>query len=771
MANNNNPFSWQNGVNTRLDNIALNMKGIPPNPFSGSISNNLAIASTPIATNKNTGNVNIPVDKVFMPELEGMQNQAPIKPQVPKKEATAKFNPKQPQMTEQKAQSIYNAYINGEMDEQAQAEYEADILAGKVQLPFTADVKAIRSEIKAQNKEQFNPNNLPVFNPNKKQELPKSVVDAYNTGKMDAIAKAELEQDLKDGIVALPKGVSLIDSNTPVTKFFDKNDRLQVKNNQEINNDAFKKNIIEYVNAPEFNKITSLKDINKRNLNTIKGFFGSILSNDIDEKIKILENNFPNIKFTKTKDGSAFFKSPTDGKYYGINKGKVETADIVGGSVKALPYAVLAPETIAGSAVLGLGTELATQATKKATGGNFDVGDVAESTVLGGALSNQALGLASKGIKSVINKAKTAKEAVKATKAIEPTIIDIPQFSKTIDNNLIIDTVKKAKDGGNKAKVELNKLIKNDPEILNKGKDLGIKEILSKKKLAPETAEYIDNLHASAGAMATNKATIRQLKADNLPVPIKLTKGQVTRNFAQLQFEKETAKNAEFGLPLREQAETANNALLRSFDAYIDDTGAKGITNTDTGIAIDKALRNDLAKTKNQVKVAYKNAEKAGELKQPVSTGELTKYLNDNNSAQTSDSILAKTYNQLVKLGGATKESADPRVSSELQKLGKNVQIDELIPQKLSIGHAEDLRKFINKNVKDADNTDLYHATNLIAAIDKLTENKGGELYKSARKLRIEQAKRFENRAVISDLINNKKNSDDRKIALENMHK
>ena len=49
-----------------------------------------------------------------------------------------------------------------------------------------------------------------------------------------------------------------------------------------------------------------------------------------------------------------------------------------------------------------------------------------------------------------------------------------------------------------------------------------------------------------------------------MPVPFEgrtgLTAGQATRDFAQLQFEKETAKLGEIGAPLRErvQAQTAN---------------------------------------------------------------------------------------------------------------------------------------------------------------------------------------------------------------------
>ena len=69
---------------------------------------------------------------------------------------------------------------------------------------------------------------------------------------------------------------------------------------------------------------------------------------------------------------------------------------------------------------------------------------------------------------------------------------------------------------------------------------------------------------ASGGAAGVDMATLRQAKADELPVPIKLTEGQKTRQFEQQRFERETAKLPEVGAPIRERFATQNKQLQQN---------------------------------------------------------------------------------------------------------------------------------------------------------------------------------------------------------------
>lgn len=74
----------------------------------------------------------------------------------------------------------------------------------------------------------------------------------------------------------------------------------------------------------------------------------------------------------------------------------------------------------------------------------------------------------------------------------------------------------------------------------------------------------------SVGAAGTDMATMRRQAASDLPDPIELTQGQATRDFEQLRFEKEQAKNPELGAPLRDAADTQNAKVLSNFDHWID---------------------------------------------------------------------------------------------------------------------------------------------------------------------------------------------------------
>ena len=79
----------------------------------------------------------------------------------------------------------------------------------------------------------------------------------------------------------------------------------------------------------------------------------------------------------------------------------------------------------------------------------------------------------------------------------------------------------------------------------------------------------------SMGAAGVDMATIRRMAAEELPVPVRLTKGQAERSFEQQRFERETAKDPARGLPLRERFADQNEAILKNFDVWADETGAQ----------------------------------------------------------------------------------------------------------------------------------------------------------------------------------------------------
>lgn len=248
------------------------------------------------------------------------------------------------------------------------------------------------------------------------------------------------------------------------------------------------------------------------------------------------------------------------------------------------------------------------------------------------------------------------------------------------------------------------------------------------------------------GAEGTSLTTQRINQAEGLPVPVELTSGAATFDPEQLAFEKEQLYSA-LGGPLRKRAEENNLQVLENFDRFIDQTGATATENiADSGNAVIKALSNGYQAAKNKVNVAYKRAEASEGAQEPVSYAELKSFIDGQDEA--------------------TKEIS-PVLKSVAQQLAKN---DPDGTGQITVATMENIRKLISKNAQQGTPSSVYGGE-MKGIIDSLTAGKGGELYDKARKLRIEQARKFENRAIVARLITNVKNMDDPKVAADEVFK
>jgi hypothetical protein len=258
----------------------------------------------------------------------------------------------------------------------------------------------------------------------------------------------------------------------------------------------------------------------------------------------------------------------------------------------------------------------------------------------------------------------------------------------------------------------------------------------------------------SAGAAGTDMATQRMAAAESLPVPIRLTKGQASRDPAQLTFERETAKQADMGAPLRNNSAMQNQALHRNFEAMIDQTGAVAPSIIETGRAVvDAALVPAAARAKNAYRVKYKAAENAGQLEDPVSLAPLADYLNANRAGRTSAPILSTIADEL-----------------RVQGVGEGALADgTLTAGNATLAQAEAIRKAVNKFVKDTDPNDVRVGVEIKKVIDQTTEGLGGDLYKEARKARQRYSQLFEDNAIVADLLKNRRGTADRQVALEDV--
>jgi hypothetical protein len=260
------------------------------------------------------------------------------------------------------------------------------------------------------------------------------------------------------------------------------------------------------------------------------------------------------------------------------------------------------------------------------------------------------------------------------------------------------------------------------------------------------------------GAAELAQAEQRTARAQMMPVPFEgeaaLTRGQATRDFGQIQFEKETAKVGETGAALRQRAMNQNEVLQQNFDALVDVANPQYIDKQAIGGAVDRALVNRANVIMSKVREAYKKADEAGEMEAPV---------------------------QMTGLRGALDQVDDmrPFVETELnaiervaERMGALVrdQDGNLRPGQVTIKQAETLRQYINDSIDWTDKRKARVGGILREGIDQATEGAGGELYAKARALKRQQVQEFENTALTRKLLTTKRGTDERNIALEDVY-
>lgn len=271
-----------------------------------------------------------------------------------------------------------------------------------------------------------------------------------------------------------------------------------------------------------------------------------------------------------------------------------------------------------------------------------------------------------------------------------------------------------------------------------------VRETLGMETPAPVPAT---GARVSGGAAATPMDLQRVQTAEALPVPVNLTKGAATRDAQQLAFEKEQIKS-ELGGPLRQRAEENNLQLLQNFDALTDMTDAQLMDLSSTGGAVVKSLTEGLTAAKNKTRAAYKAAEKAGELENNVTLNSVVDYINENIPEGDLAPVLKAAQQKAIAIGAAVPD-----------------ETGKLVAQPITLRQAESLRQTFQR--AGFDGADQFHGGSLKRAFDVETEGMGGDLYKKARQTRIDQARKFENRAIVARLIKNRKGMEDPQVAAD----
>jgi hypothetical protein len=253
---------------------------------------------------------------------------------------------------------------------------------------------------------------------------------------------------------------------------------------------------------------------------------------------------------------------------------------------------------------------------------------------------------------------------------------------------------------------------------------------------------------SGVGAAVAPEAVTRSQMAQQLRVPIQLSKGEATKDFGQQAFEIETAKNfpETIGKPLLEAKAGRNAAILQNFDAYVDATNKEFFNLRKVGKVVDEALQKSYDKDAGLVRAAYEKARVEGAMQDPIDYSPLTTYIQ-----KQAPTVRAKLSPIL--------DVVDEEIArNDLAKTGA-----------MPINALEDIYKVINENY---DFNSPKHFIEMKNIINQITANKGGEAYQTAKKLRTQLANKYENSSYVDKLLNTKKGySKDRMIAFEDVFK
>jgi hypothetical protein len=165
---------------------------------------------------------------------------------------------------------------------------------------------------------------------------------------------------------------------------------------------------------------------------------------------------------------------------------------------------------------------------------------------------------------------------------------------------------------------------------------------------------------------------------------------------------------------------------------------------------VDRALVNKAEVARKRIREAYKKAEQDGSMLEPV----------------TLDNLAAAASEVQRFEGVAGNVSPIRREALRLGVLAEDAE-GNLIPQPKSIADVELFRQFVNEATDWTDKRQALMARRISAAVDAGTEGRGGEAYKSARKLRENFANEFENVGLTKALLGTKRGTDERAVAFD----
>lgn len=255
----------------------------------------------------------------------------------------------------------------------------------------------------------------------------------------------------------------------------------------------------------------------------------------------------------------------------------------------------------------------------------------------------------------------------------------------------------------------------------------------------------------SVGAAATQLELQRATEAEM--AGLRLSEGEMKRDQALLAFEKEKAKTPEFQEPFLVRQQENNRAALGKLNQVLDDTGAETGDYANTGIKVVDTLMAGWNLEKKKTNALYTKFRQSTEAQTEVDATPVLEFLNSQARGVSGVTGVPDTARQnAVNLGIA--------------------QIDDsgrlnIVPG-TTLGQLEDFRQSVSA-ISAANPNDKRLAATLKRTIDEVGNPIGGEMTKAMRAQRARQAAKYENRAIVSRLLLEKKGMSDAQTPIEDV--
>jgi hypothetical protein len=289
--------------------------------------------------------------------------------------------------------------------------------------------------------------------------------------------------------------------------------------------------------------------------------------------------------------------------------------------------------------------------------------------------------------------------------------------------------------------------VKAAGELTSKAGQQVSKQFENVKQKLPGMGEENNPSLRGVGAAEADKGRVRQARAHELLDPIDLSRDQYTRNFKDVNYAREKAKDAATGEPIREHYANQNKKLINNLQLEIEQTGAQktGIDRSVLGEEFNNVINNYKEQRRQQKNDAYTAADAAGETLQQIPYKPVLDYIENIKTKRPTQ----YDQNPILKMVEEDLRANDP---------GKGGTIN--------LRQMEDIRALINAETEFG-TSNGFHGGKIRGEIDSITKDAGGTLYQEARALNSRFMKEFEENPGIRDILAIKKGTTERKVPIE----